>query len=171
MASDGKGAVQTFAPASLAGVRITAALIDTGSAFSMLSRAMYARLRDAFVIQPFTRSAPNVVGVGGATAEIRGYVDAHVKVAGVTVHHPLLGVESLVLSLLIDTDILCAHGAVITLDETAPVRLQNRDFSIYREQRTDSSAALPSRLSHCVRSVQRRHRAMHNSIHSRLCRY
>ena len=45
VASAGKGAAQVFAPASIAGLRITDALIDTGSAFSMLSSVMYARQR------------------------------------------------------------------------------------------------------------------------------
>ena len=99
----------------------------------MLSSAMYARLRDVPVIQPFTRAALDVVGVGGASAEIRGYVDAFVKVAGVTVHHPLLVVEGLAFSFLIGTDILRAHNAVLTLDETAPVRLRRRECSICRE--------------------------------------
>ena len=102
---------------------------------------MYARLRDASLIQPFTRAAPDVVGVGGARAEIRGYIDAPVNIAGVTVHHPLLVVEDLALTVLIGTDILHAHAAVLTLDETAPVRLRNRECSICREQRTDSPAA------------------------------
>ena len=50
IASAGKGAAQVFAPASIAGVRVADALIDTGSAYSMLSSALYARLRDAPVI-------------------------------------------------------------------------------------------------------------------------
>ena len=143
VASAGKGAEQVFAPASIAGLRITDALIETGLAFSMVSSAMYARLRDAPVIQSFTRAAPDVVGVGGASAEIGGYVDAPFEVAGVREHHLLLVVEGLAFSLLIGTDNFCAHGAVLTLDETAPVRLQSRECSICREQRTDSPAALP----------------------------
>ena len=125
-ASAGKGATQVFAPASIVGLRIADALIDTGSAFSMLSSAMYARLRDAPVIQPFTPTAPDGVGVGGASAEIRGYIDAPVEVAGVTVHNQLLVVEGLAFPLLIGTDILHADGAVLTLEETAPVRWRNR---------------------------------------------
>ena len=141
--SAGKGAAQVFAPALIAEMRVDDALIDTGSAFSMLSSALYARQRDAPVIQPFTRAAPDVVCVGSASAEIRGYVDACVKVTGVTVHHPLVVVEGLAFSLLIGTDILRTHGAVLTLDETATVRLRNRKCSICREQRTDSPAAPP----------------------------
>ena len=88
---------------------------------------MYAQLLDAPVIQPFSRAAPEVVGVGGASAAIRGYVDALVKFAGVTVHHPLLVMEGLAFLLLIGTEILRAHRADLTLDETAPVRLRDRE--------------------------------------------
>ena len=83
----------------------------------MLSAAMYARLPDAPVIQPFFRAAPEVVGVGVASAVIRGYFDVPVEVAGVAVRHPLLVVESLAFPLIIGTDILRAHRAILTLDE------------------------------------------------------
>ena len=59
-------------------MRVANALVDTGSALSMLSAAMYARLPDAPTIQPFLRAAFEVVGVGGARAVIRGYVDVPV---------------------------------------------------------------------------------------------
>ena len=93
----------------------------------MLSSALYARLRDAPTIQPLTRAAPDVIGVGGASVEIRGYVDAPIEIAGVTVQRLLLVVEGLAFPLLIGTDILRAHRAVFTLDETAPVRFRDRE--------------------------------------------
>ena len=101
---------------------------------------MNARLPIAPVIKPLTCVSPDVVGVGAASAEIRGYVDAPVEVAGVTVYYPLLVVKGLAYwySLFIGLDILRAQVTVITLDETAPVRLQNRECSIFRELRTDS---------------------------------
>ena len=111
---------------------------------------MYAQLLDAPVIQSFSRAAPEVVGVGGASAAIRGYVDAPVKFAGATVHHPLLVVERLAFPLLIGTDILRAHRAVITLVETAPVRLRDRECPICREQLTELPVVSPSApLSAC----------------------
>ena len=110
----------------------------------MLSSALYARLRDAPVIQPFTRAAPDVVGVGGDSAEIRGYVDALAKVAYVTVHHPMLVVDGLAFSILNGSDILRANGAVFTLDESAPLQLRNRECTICREQRIDLLAAPPA---------------------------
>ena len=93
----------------------------------MLSSALYARLRDAPTIKPLTRAAPDVIGVGGASVEIRGYVDAPIEIAGVTVQRLLLVVEGLAFPLLIGTDILRAHRAVFTLDETAPVRFRDRE--------------------------------------------
>ena len=133
----GKGAEQVCALAAIAGVCIADALIDTGSAFSMLSRGMYSRLRDAPAIQPFTRVAPDVVGDGGASAEIRGYVNVPVEVAGVSVHHPLLVVAGLAFPFLIGTDILRAHGAVLKLDESAPVRQRIRECAVCHEQSTE----------------------------------
>ena len=65
-------------------------LVDTGSALSMLSTAIYARLPDAPVIQPLACTASEVVGVGSASAQIRGYVDMPVEVAGVAVRHSLM---------------------------------------------------------------------------------
>ena len=71
---------------------------------------------------------------------IRGYIYAPVEVAEVVVHHPLLVVEGLAFFLLIGTDILRAHGAVLTLDESAPVRLRVRECAVCREERIASSA-------------------------------
>ena len=151
VASAGKGAAQVFASAVIAGVRIQDALFDTGSAFSMLSSAIHAKLLDPLPVQPFTRAAPDVVGLGGASAELRGYVDAPVELAGVTVHHPLLVVEGLAFPLLIGTDIPRSHRAVLTLYETAPVRLRNRECPICKEQRTELPAvSSPAPLTACA---------------------
>ena len=79
VASVGKGATHVFTDAVIDGVRIADELVDTGSAFSMLSTAMNGRLPIVPAIQRFTESASNVIGVGGASAEIRGYVDMPVK--------------------------------------------------------------------------------------------
>ena len=48
---------QLFAEAVIGKVRVAEALVDTGSALSMLSTALYARLHDAPAIQPFPRDA------------------------------------------------------------------------------------------------------------------
>ena len=144
VASAGKGAAQVLAFSAYAGVRILDALIDTVFAFSMLSSAIYSRLPHAPAIQPFTRAAPDVIGVGGPSAQIRGYVDAPVEIVEVEVHHPLLVVEVLAFFLLIGTDILREQGAVLTLDESAPVRLRIRECAVCRKQRTKLPALPPS---------------------------
>ena len=121
----------------IGGVHIADALIDTGSAFSMLSTAMYGRLPNALATQPFTRAAPDVVGVGGASAEIFGNIDKPVEIAGVAVHHQLLVFKGLAFFLLIDTDILRPHGSMFALDELTPVRLRTRERDVCREERTN----------------------------------
>ena len=106
----------------------------------MLSAAMYTRLPDAPAIQRFLRAFPEVIGVGGARDVIRGYVDLPVEIAGVAVRHLLLVVEGLAFPLIIGTDILRAHRAALTLDESAPVRLRVRLCAVCTEQRTASPA-------------------------------
>ena len=153
VASAGRGTAQIFTVAVIGGVRIADALVDTGSAFSMLSTAMDSRIPNAPVIQPFTGSAPDIIGVGGATAEIRGYVDAPIEIDGTAVRHPLLVVEGLAFPLLLGTDILRPHDAMLTLDESAPLRLRTRVCDICREQRTDLLAEPPrAPLTACAAS-------------------
>ena len=83
---------------------------------------------------------------------IRGYVDAPVEVAGVAVRYPLLVVEGLAFPLIIGTNILRAHRAVLTLDESAPVQLRVRVCAVCAEQRTAS----PDEPSSSVRAAPQR---------------
>ena len=124
VASANRGAAQVFTVAVIGGERIADALVDKGSAFSMLSTAMYGRIPNAPAIQPFTSSAPDIIAVDGKTAEVRGNVDAPIKIDGTAVRHPLLVVEVLAFPLLLGTDILRPHSAMLTLDESAPLRLR-----------------------------------------------
>ena len=144
VASAGRGAAQVFTVAVIGKVRIADLLVDTGSAFSMLSTAMYGRIPNAPAIQFFTASAPDIIDVGAATAEIRGYVDALIEIDGTAVRHPLLVAEGLAFFLLLGTDILWLHGAMLTLDESVPLRLRTRMCDICLEQRTDQLAEPPS---------------------------
>ena len=141
-----KGAAQVLTVSVIGGVRIADALVNTGSAFSMLSTAKYGRIQNARPIQPFTGSAPDIIGVGGATAEIRGYVDAPIEIDNPAVRHPLLVVEGLVFPLLLGTDILRPYGAMLTLDVSAPLRLRTCVCDICSEQRTDQLVEPPSAL-------------------------
>lgn len=104
---------------------------------------MYSCLPSAPAIKPFIRAAPDVVGDGGASAEIRGYFDTPVEFAGTAVQHPLLVVEELAFPLLIGTDILQLHGAMFKLDETVPLRLRVPVCDVCCVQRTDLPADPP----------------------------
>ena len=68
MSSAGTCAPQLFSEAVIDGVLIRDALVDTGSAFSMLSSALYDRLPSRPSINSFENLAPDIVGVGGASA-------------------------------------------------------------------------------------------------------
>ena len=81
----------------------------------MLSTALYAKLSSKTSIQPFKKHAPDIVGVGGTSAEVKGYVDVPLQLAGVEVAHPLLGVTDLSFPILVGTDILRAHSATMSL--------------------------------------------------------
>ena len=76
VASAGTGAPELFTETVIDGVRGCDALVDTGSAFSMLSSVLYEQLPSRPAINRFRSSAPDIVGVGGASAEVWGYVDA-----------------------------------------------------------------------------------------------
>ena len=73
----------------------------------MLSTAMYRRMPFAPANQMFTSAASDVIGVSGAKAQIRKYVDTFIKLNGTAVYYPLLiVVKSLAFSLLIGIDTL-----------------------------------------------------------------
>ena len=139
VASAGKGATQVFTDAVIDGVHIVDALVDSGSALSMLSTAMYGRLPSTPAIQHFTRSAPDVIGVGRASAEIREYVDVPVLLDGIAVRHPLLVVEGLAFSLLIGTDIIKPHDVMLLPNKPIPLRLRTPVCDVCQEQRTNVS--------------------------------
>ena len=71
MSSAGTGAPQLFSEAVIDGVLIRDALVDTGSAFSILSFAFYDHLPSRHSIKSFKNSTPDIVGVGGASTEVR----------------------------------------------------------------------------------------------------
>ena len=129
-------AAQVFTAAVIVVVRIADALIDIGSAFSMLSSAMCSRLSNPPAIKPFPRAAPYIVGVGNASANVHGYVNVPVKLAYTTVHHPLLVVKPLAFPLLVRTDVLRPHGALLSLEKFVSFRLRVPVCDVCREQRT-----------------------------------
>ena len=50
-------------------------LVDTGSAFSMVSKLQYSQLPTRPSIQSLKKPEYDILHVGGASAEVKGYID------------------------------------------------------------------------------------------------
>ena len=72
MSSAGTRVAQLFSDTVIDGVLIRNALVDTGYAYSMVSFALYDHLPTRPTINSFENFAPDIVGVGGASADISG---------------------------------------------------------------------------------------------------
>ena len=103
--------VSQFSDAVIDGVLIRDALVDTGAAYLMVSSALYDRLPTRLAINSFENFAPDIVKVGGASAEVKGYVVVPLLIAGFEVAHPLLVVSELPFAMLIGMDVLRPHAA------------------------------------------------------------
>ena len=139
MSSAATGAPQLFSKAVIDRVLILDALVDTSSAFSMVSFARYDRLPSRPSINSFKNSAPDIVGVKSASAEVRGYIDVLLQIAGIEVAHPLLVVSNLSFSLLIGMDVLQPYAEKMSLGNAAPLDLNARVCDVCLEQRTNSN--------------------------------
>ena len=62
-------------------------------------------------IENFITSPPKIVNVGGASATVRGYIDAPHIIARTQVRHPVIVAEALSFLLLIGMDIFGPHDA------------------------------------------------------------
>ena len=135
VASAGAGASQFFSYATIDSIRVPDALVDTGSSFSMMSASLYEQLPSKPRVYAFENTAPDIVGVGGASAAVKGYVDVPLRVADVEVAHPLLVVENLSFALLIGMDILDPHAANISLGGAREVQFKARVCDVCLEPR------------------------------------
>ena len=101
----------------------------------MMSAALYAKLPSKPRVYSFENAAPDIVGVGGACAAVKGYIDVPLQIAEVEVAHPLLVVENLSFSLLIGMDILDPHAANILLGGAHEVQFKARVCDVCLEPR------------------------------------
>ena len=76
----------------------------------------------------------NIVGVGGSSARVLGYVDVSV-ISDVEVRHPLIVVNELAYLLLISTDVIRLHRANIELGAPDVVRLKLDRYPVCIEER------------------------------------
>ena len=144
MSSAGTGTPQLFSEKVIDRVLIHDALVDTGSALSMVYSTLNDRLPSRPSINSFKNSAPNIVGVSGASAEVRGYIDAPLQIVGIEVAHPLLIVLNLLFSMLIGMDVLQPHAAKNSLGNAAPLKLSARVCDVCLEHRTNLSPSYRS---------------------------
>ena len=97
-------------------VHVREALVDIGSAFAMLSASLCEKLPSQPPVLLFGNSAPDIVGDGGASAEIKGYIDMPLQLAGVEVRHHVL-VSNLPYPILVGTDILRSHQVTVSFGD------------------------------------------------------
>ena len=114
VSSAGRGVPQLFADAILSDFIIKSVLIETGATFSMIPMRTLHSMNVPPPIEIFLTSPPRIVGVGGASATVRGYIDAHLIIARTQVRHPVIVVEDLSFPYLIGMDILAltTHNSV-----------------------------------------------------------
>ena len=122
--SAGRDAPQVLAAVKLNGVQIGGALIDSGSSFSLIASPTLAALPERPSVEQFMHRPQNIVGVGGSSARVLGYVDVSVVISDVEVRHPLIVADELAYPLLIGTDILRPHRANFELGAPDVVQLK-----------------------------------------------
>ena len=126
---------QLFANVQLCDATVAQTLIDTGATFSMIPARTIALLRIAPSVENFSSAPPRVVGVGGASATVRGYIDAPLVIAGTRVRHPLIVVEELAYPLLIGMDILGLHDAQLGVGASSSICLAVERCTVCDEMR------------------------------------
>ena len=104
----------------------------------MIPAHTIASLRNAPSVENISSVMPRIVGVGGASATVRGYIDVPVVIAGKRVKHPLIVVEELAYSLLIGIYILGPHEAQLRVGASSSIRLSVKLCTVCDEMRADS---------------------------------
>jgi len=145
--SAGCGEQQFFSKAEVDSVEILEALVDTGSSFSMISAELYERLSSRPALLAFSSVAPDIVGVGGASAAVKGYIDIPFAIAETVVKHPLLVVEGLSFSLLVGMDVLRPHDASFRVGKSRKLELSGRPCNVCREPRVQSTHSSPTAVN------------------------
>ena len=90
-----------FSEAVIDKVQIRNSHVDIGSAFSMMISTLYDRFPSRPSINSCKSSAPDIVGVVGASPDLRHYIDGPLQIAKIEVAYPLLVISNRLFSLLI----------------------------------------------------------------------
>ena len=90
---------------------IKSALIDTGVTFSIIPMQTLHSINNPPPSKNFITLPPRIVGVGGASATVRGYIDAPQIIARAQVRHLVIVLKNLSFPFLIGMNILGLHDA------------------------------------------------------------
>ena len=124
------------------GVLIRDAIIDTGSAYSIMNSTLHDRLPSRPSINSFKNSAPDIVAVGDASAKVIGYIDVPRQIAGIEVAHSLLVVSELPFAMLIGMDVLRPHAASLSVCDSTSLKLRNSMCPVCLECRAETKREL-----------------------------
>ena len=139
VSSAGRGASQLFSDVQLCGSVVKSALIDTGATLSMIPMRTISSLPNPPTVENFQSIPPSIVGVGGASATVRGYIDAPLVIAGAHIQHPIIVVEELAFPLLIGMDILGPHDAQLGVGASKSFRLDIERCRVCDEERSPAT--------------------------------
>ena len=128
--SAGRDAPQVLAVVKLNGVQIKHSLIYSGLTFLIIASSTLSAIPERLSVEQFMHKRPNIVGVGGSSARVLGYVDVSVVISDIEVRHPLIVVHELAYPLLIVTNVLRPHRANFKLGVPDVVQLKRDRFSM-----------------------------------------
>ena len=115
---------------------IKSALTDIGAKFSMNPMRTLQLINNPPPIETLITSPLRIVGVGGASATVRWYIDASFIIARTQVRHPVIVDEDLSFSLLIGMDILGPHNAQLSVNASFSIRLDVDRCRVCDEKRS-----------------------------------
>ena len=108
--------------------------------------------RDRAGLQPFDEPPPDIVGVVGGRATVRGFLDVPLEIAGDVLHHPLIVVKDLTLLLLVGINILRAHAGTVRVGvpDSFKLEVQHCEVCLEHQDRATSSFYRPPPVASIV---------------------
>ena len=104
----------------------------------MVISAFYDCLPSRPAINSFEIFAPDIVGVGCASTEVKGYVVLPLLIAGFELAHPLLVVSELSFAILIGMDVLRTHASSFSMCDSMSLKLCNSECPVCFERRAET---------------------------------
>ena len=102
------------------GSKTTEIMMDSGSSISLVIESLVKDLR-----HDQNNALPQNIQLVSAATPVIGNITASIQVGNLTVYHPLVVVQSLIISVILGMDFLQQHG--LTLDfTTTPVTIQDK---------------------------------------------